>query len=86
MVVLSDHAWLQGAFNALVAIFDRVGLLTNARKAVSMVCHPCQAGSENHAEEAYGRRVMGMGGHMQGGNMRRWNAGSVGRYSQSDPC
>ena len=61
MVVSSDPAWLQGAFNALVAIFDRVGLLTNFGKTVSMVCHPCQAGSGNRAEEAYGRRVTGMG-------------------------
>ena len=59
--VLSDPAWLQGAFNALVSIFDRVGLLTNVGKKVSMVCHPCQAGSGNRAEEAYRRRVMGMG-------------------------
>ena len=56
-----DPAWLQGAFNALVAIFDRVGLLTNVGKTVSMVCHPCQAGSRNRAEEAYGRRLTGMG-------------------------
>ena len=42
MVVSSDPAWLQGAFNALVSIFDREGLLTNVGKTVSMVCHPCQ--------------------------------------------
>ena len=61
MVVLSDPAWIQGAFNALVAIFDRVGLLTNVRKMVSMVCHPCQAGAGNRTEEAYGRRLTGVG-------------------------
>ena len=32
MVVLLDPAWLQGAFNSLVAIFDRVGLLTNVER------------------------------------------------------
>ena len=37
MVVSSDPAWLQGAFTALVGLFDRVGLLTNYRKTVSMV-------------------------------------------------
>ena len=37
MIVSSDPTWLQGAFNALVAIFDRVGLLTNVGKTVSMV-------------------------------------------------
>ena len=61
MVVSSDPAWIQGVFNALVAIFDRVGLLTDVGKTVSIVCHPCQAGSGNRTEEAYGRRVTGMG-------------------------
>ena len=41
MVVSSDPAWIQGAFSALVAIFDRVGLRTNVNKIVSMACHPC---------------------------------------------
>ena len=52
MVISSDPAWLQGAFTALVAIFDRVGLMTNFRKTVSMVCHPCQTGAGNQTEEA----------------------------------
>ena len=60
MIVLSDPVWLQGAFNALVAIFDRVVLLTNVGNTVSMVYHPCQAGARNRTEEAYGRRVTGM--------------------------
>ena len=41
MVILLDPAWLQGAFTALVGLFDRVGLRTNVGKTVSMVCHPC---------------------------------------------
>ena len=61
MVALSDPTWIQGAFNALVAIFDRVGLLTNVGKTVSMVCHPCQTGAGNCTEEAYGWRELGMG-------------------------
>ena len=61
MVVSLDPTWLQGAFTALVAIFDRVGLITNVGKTVSMVCHPCQAGSGNRTEEAYGRRITGEG-------------------------
>ena len=40
MVGALDPAWLQGAFSALVAIFDRVGLCTNVDKNVSMACHP----------------------------------------------
>ena len=39
--------WPQGAFSALVAIFDRVGLLINVGKTVIMVCHPCRAGAGN---------------------------------------
>ena len=46
MVGATDPKWIQGAFSSLVAIFDRVGLLTNVRKTVSMVCHPCRAGPE----------------------------------------
>ena len=61
MVVWLDPAWIQGAFNALVAIFDRVGLLTNVGKMVSMVCHPCRAGAGNRTDEAYGRRLTGVG-------------------------
>ena len=45
MVGASDPEWLQGAFSALVAIFDRVGLQTNVNKTVSMACLPCRAGS-----------------------------------------
>ena len=61
MVVLLDPAWLQGAFNTLVAIFDRVGLLTNVGKTVSMVCHPCRAGAGNRTKAAYSRRLTGLG-------------------------
>ena len=61
MVVLSDPAWLQGAFSALVAIFDRLGLRTNAGKTVSMACHPCPAGAGNRTEAGYSRRLTGMG-------------------------
>ena len=42
MVGATDPQWLQGAFSALVAIFDRVGLLTNVNKTVSMACQPCR--------------------------------------------
>ena len=61
MVVSSDPAWIQGAFTALVGIFDRVGLMTNVGKTVSMVCHPCQEGAGNRTEEAYSRRITGEG-------------------------
>ena len=60
MVASSDLVWLQGAFNALVGLFDKVGPQTNAGKTVGMVCHPCQAAG-NLSTEAYGRRITGMG-------------------------
>ena len=84
MVVLSDPIWIQGAFNALVAIFDRVGLLTNVGKTVSMVCHPCRAGAGNRTEEEYGRKLTGGGEVLRGetmgeGGMRGVWGGSRGR-------
>ena len=53
MVVLSDPAWLQGTFSALVAIFDRVGLRNNVNKTVSMACHPCRAGTYVRISTSY---------------------------------
>ena len=61
MVVSSDPAWIQGAFTALVGIFDSVGLMKNVGETVSMVCHPFQAGAGNRTEEAYARRITGEG-------------------------
>ena len=61
MVLSSNPAWLQGAFSALVAIFDRVGLRTNVGKTVSMACHPCWAGAGNWTEAGYSRRLTGVG-------------------------
>ena len=40
MVASSDPHWLQGAFNILVGLFDRVVLWTNVGKTLGMVCHP----------------------------------------------
>ena len=61
MFVLWDPAWIQGAFSALVAIFDRVVVRTNVGKPVSMACHPCRAGAGNRTEAAYSRRLTGLG-------------------------
>ena len=61
MVGATDPQWLQGAFSALVAIFDRVGLRTNVDKTVSMACQPCWAGSGNRTPDGYRRRVTGEG-------------------------
>ena len=43
MVASSESRWLQVYFISLVGLFNRVGLDTNFRKAVGMVCCPCQA-------------------------------------------
>ena len=40
IVALSDPRWLRGDFNALVGLFDKVGLRENGGKTVGMVCHP----------------------------------------------
>ena len=61
MVVSSDPAWFQGAFSALVAIFNRVGLQTNVGKTVIMACHPCWAGAGNRTKAGYSRRLTGVG-------------------------
>ena len=66
MVASSNHQWLQGAFNTLVGMFDRVGLSKYAGKTVSMVCHPCQAAG-NLSDVAYGRRVTEKGLHTGSG-------------------
>ena len=52
--------WLQGAFNALLGLFERVGLQTNSGKTVVMVYHPFQA-LGNPTTAAYGRRITGEG-------------------------
>ena len=58
MVVSSDLRWLQGAFNTLVSLFDRVGLRINFRKTVGMVFRPCQVAG-NQLEAAYGMQITG---------------------------
>ena len=40
MVASSDPRWLQGAYNTLVGLFERVGMRTNVGKKDGMVCQP----------------------------------------------
>ena len=56
MVALSDPRWLQGDFSTLVGLFDRVGLKTNVRKIVRMVCRLFQAAGMQ-LEAVYGIRM-----------------------------
>ena len=62
MVASPDATWLQVAFNALVGLFDRVGLQKKLGKTVGMLCHPFQAAG-NITKAAYGRRITGGGKH-----------------------
>ena len=64
MVASSDPQWLEGAFFILVDLFDRVGLRTNVRKTVGMVCHPFQA-TGTQSEAAYGQQMTGEGASYQ---------------------
>ena len=60
MVASSDPCWIQGAFNNLVGLFDRVGLRTNVGKTASMVCRSFHAAG-NQSEAAYKRQIIGKG-------------------------
>ena len=42
MVASTNSGWLQIAFYMMTGLFDWVGLKTNIRKTVGMVCHPCR--------------------------------------------
>ena len=60
VVASTDPVWLQTTFDMLMGIFNHVGLKTNFRKTVGMVCQPCRAFGVR-AEEAYKHRMMGEG-------------------------
>ena len=42
VVSSTDPGWLQLEFDFLTGMFDPVGLRTNERKTVEMVCRPCR--------------------------------------------
>ena len=78
MVASSDPRWLQWAFNALVGLFERVGLRTNVGKTVSMVCRPCpEAG--NQSEAVYGRKMTGEGPTYRERQKERVKCGECGK-------
>ena len=60
MVASTDPGWIQLEFYTLTGIFDRVGLRTNVRKTVGMVCRPFRAAGVQ-VDEAYIRRMTGEG-------------------------
>ena len=60
MVTSLEPRWLQGDFRTLVGLLDRVGINTNVRKTVGMICCPCQA-TGTQSDVAAGRQMMGEG-------------------------
>ena len=56
MVTSTDRGWIHSAFDMLMGMFDLVGLRTNVRKNVGMVCRPCQA-ARVRVDKAYTRRM-----------------------------
>ena len=60
VVVYTYLGWLQLAFDKLTGIFDRVGLRTNVRKTVGMVCQTFREYGIR-ADKAYTWRMTGEG-------------------------
>ena len=58
MVASIDPEWLKTSFYTLTGLFICVGLKTNVRKTVGMVCHPCRADGVC-VDEAYTRQMTG---------------------------
>ena len=78
MVASSDPIWLLGVFNALVGIFDRVGLQNDFEKTVNMVFRPFQMAG-NQSEELYGRRITVWDPPTGSARRYRFTASIVGR-------
>ena len=60
MVASADPGWIQSAFDILTGLFNQVGLQTNIRKTVGMVCKPFWA-ARMRAYKAYTWQMMGEG-------------------------
>ena len=58
MVASTDPGWLQSGFDLLTGLFEHVGLQTNVRKTVGVVCRPFRA-AELQADKAYTQRMTG---------------------------
>ena len=58
VVVSAEPVWLQLAFDLLTGMFYQVGLCTNVRNTVGMVCRSFQA-TRVHAGEDYIQRMTG---------------------------
>ena len=51
LVSSTDLGWLQYVFYTLTVLFEQVGLRTNVRNTMGMVCKPCRS-SGVQADEA----------------------------------
>ena len=60
VVASAEPGWIQPAFDTLTELFYRVGLRTNTRKTVGVMCRPFQA-DEVQAYKAYTQRMTGEG-------------------------
>ena len=58
IVASPESSRLQGEFDVLTGLFDRLGLRTNKGKTVSMACRLCHT-SNAWSKEAYNCQVMG---------------------------
>ena len=79
MVVSTDLGWLNTAFDTLTGLFDWVGMKTNFKKTVGVVCHPCRAFGVQ-ADEAYTRRMTGEGSSYKERQWERINFPEWGKY------
>ena len=84
MVDSSELRWIQGEFNTLVGLFDRVGLHTNVWNTVSMVCLPCQAAGISWRRRT-GCGLWGRDPHIGSARRGGFPTGSAGRRWRQDP-
>ena len=52
LIALTNTGWLQGFFDALTKMFNRLGLRKNVGKIVRIICQPCRAVGK-HSNTAY---------------------------------
>ena len=64
MVASNKPGWIQTVFDTLTGLFDWVGLRTNVRKTVGMVCRPCRVAGVR-SDKAYTWWMAGLGGICQ---------------------
>ena len=58
LVASTDPEWIQGAFDTLTGLFDRVELCKNIDDMVDMLLRTCRV-SGNQSETLYERRMTG---------------------------